>query len=286
MIDLHVHTTASDGSYSPLEVVQLAARMNLTHLAITDHDTVAAVEETARHCDVYGITLIPAIELSSIYHGVSVDILGYGIDPTSPMLLNTLKRLAITRQERIAHMVKRLQEAGFPIELSDVQQAAADGVWGRPHIARALVNLGLVDTIKEAFERYIGKGKPAYIPKESLSSYDAIGLIAQVGGIAVLAHPRFLKMGEDDFQSMLRDLVGTGLGGIEVYYSQHSLEDVRRYEGLAKAFGLIVTGGSDFHGKNKPDIALGEGPLGQPIEARIATDLIRAIETFRKAKEA
>lgn len=283
MIELHCHTTASDGTYTPERLVEHAFELGITHLAITDHDSTAALDPAARACADRGIRLIPGVELSTSYKGRPMDILGYGFDPDAPVLKRALADMIDKRNARTPKIVARLQEEGVPIALEDVLQAASGDAVGRPHIARALVNRGVVASVQEAFERYIGRGCPAYVPKEVFQPGEAIGVIREAGGIAVLAHPRFLKFTEGEFEALLDFLTGAGLGGIEAYYSQHSREEAERFAAAAAKRGLVATGGSDFHGENKPDIPLGIGPEGQPLPERIAEELIVAIERRHSA---
>lgn len=279
MIDLHCHTTASDGSLAPLELVEKAAALSMTHLSITDHDTTAGLTEARQACHDASIVLIPGIELSTRYDGRPMDILGYGIDSESSELQRGLARLVKARYERIPRMIARLQEAGLDIAVDDVIDHVGGDVIGRPHVAQALVRKGIVADVNEAFKRYIGRGQAGYVPKEVLSYEDAIRLIRAAKGIAVLAHPGFLKLESRRFEMLLDQLMDAGLAGIEVYYSLHTPDEVTNYAETAKKRGLLATGGSDFHGRSKPDIELGMGPEGKPLPTSLAIDLLRAIES-------
>lgn len=274
MIDLHTHTTASDGTYTPEDLVALAHELGISHLAITDHDSVQAIAPAREACKKLGITLIPAIELSVRYRDRPMDILGYGIQPDHPRLTEALATQIERRNRRIPLMLKRLEERGLNLTEADVREAAQGQVIGRPHIARALVDKGVVDSIAEAFEKYLGRGRSGYVPKEVLAPIDAIQLIKKTGGLAVLAHPTYLRFDGDEFEVMLGELIEAGLEGIEVYYSQHTQEEVEAYEQAAKRHGLLATGGSDFHGANKPHIRLGIGPMGQPLHEELALNLL------------
>lgn len=274
MIELHCHTTASDGTLSPSELVRHAHRLGVTHLAITDHDTVAGVRLAQPLCAERSIHLIPAVELSTRDDGVSLDILGYGIDVDADPLTRALDAVVAARNERAPKMVARLREAGFSVTMDDVLDAAAGGVVGRPHIARALVDRGVVANVKEAFRTLLGEGCVGYVPKEVLTPDQAVSVIRSAGGLAVLAHPCYVGHAPLRFLHMLDRLTAAGLEGLEVYYSQHTEEDVARYAAAARERQLLATGGSDFHGENKPHIALGSGPGGRPLPASLAEVLL------------
>lgn len=278
MIDLHCHTTASDGTLSPKALVEHAAKLGLTHLAITDHDSTQGVLDAEGFCREMGIHLIPAIELSAAIDGQPVDLLGYGIDPRHPPLLAALDDMVGRRRRRISEMIVRLRAEGVELGEEEVHAQAAGGVVGRPHVARALVQRGIVQSVSDAFERYLKRGRAGYVPKENFSPEEAIALIVNAGGLPVLAHPRYLKLDEEACDRLLDRLIAAGLGGIEVYYSQHTPQDVARFESAARERKLVATGGSDFHGANKPHILLGRGPQGEPLPAVLAERLLAAID--------
>lgn len=284
MVDLHTHTTASDGSLTPTQLVEAAAKIGLSHLAVTDHDTVGGVEEAAQACRVHGITFIPGIELSTVYDGKSIDMLGYGVDPSHPSLAVVLKKASEERNERVGKMVGQLQSAGYPIEQHAVDRLAAGGVPGRPHVALALVESGVVGSVKQAFDELVGRGKVGFVPKKNLPSKQAIALIKEAGGVAVVAHPMFLKMDETSLERMLIEFKRVGLAGLEVYYSRHGKDDVDCYRRIANNLNLVMTGGSDFHGDSKPDIKLGMGPQGSHLKQSIAANLLAAIKTVKSAR--
>lgn len=286
MIELHCHTTASDGTLSPEALVEHAAALGLTHLAITDHDTTKGSLEAAPLCRERRITLIPAIEISSTYDGRSMDLLGYGIDPRDPELLKGLDAMVHRRLLRIPKMIERLRTAGVEVSEEEVYALAPDGVVGRPHVAQALVNRGVVADVAEAFEKYLARGRIGYVPKENLSPEEAIGLITEAGGVAVLAHPRYLNFTDDRLEAMLDRLTAAGLAGIEVYYSQHTEDDVERFAYIAAKRGLVATGGSDFHGSRKPHIRLGIGPQGRPLQKELAERLLERIESRKGRRPA
>ena len=266
LCDLHTHTTASDGSDSPSELVRLAEASGLSAVAITDHDTVSGIEEALRASDQLNIEVIPGVELSVIANKGNMHILGYFIDKDSPALLKTLNIVQKARAERNPKMVARLNELGIGISMTMLEEMAQGGQVGRPHFARALVELGAVRTVQEAFDRYLKRGAPAYCPKSVLKPVDAIETIHRSNGVAVLAHPFSLKCEtRGELVGIVDELVAAGLDGLECYYSEHSKEFTRELIGIARQRGLVVTGGTDYHGKAKPFIKLGSGKGGLKI---------------------
>jgi len=259
-VDLHSHSTASDGTFAPADVMRLAKKSGLTGLALTDHDTIAGIAEAAAEAEKVGITFLPGIEISAVppIDNGTLHILGYGIDPASPILTAMTRALIEARDNRNPQIITRLRELGIDISMDEVLAQANGGVLGRPHIAAVLVRKGVVPTIKQAFNEYLGQGGKAYFDKERLAPRAAISRIRESGGVAVLAHPVQLRTTNDaQLERALKDLVDLGLQGIEVIHSDHSDEMVKKYSKLAERFGLLKSGGSDFHGKNKKDIQLG-----------------------------
>ncbi|RIL08555.1 PHP domain-containing protein [bacterium] len=251
-IDLHAHTTASDGSLAPRELVALAAAHGVTHLAVTDHDTTAGLAEAAAAAQDLGITLVPGIELSTEADGISTDILGYFVDPAAPALQAVLARIRTVRQTRVVTMVERLRELGAPITLDDVYAfAGADTAIARPHVARALVAAGFVDDVPDAFRRYIGRHGPAYAERYKLTAPEACRLVRAAGGVPVVAHPTPPNDPLSDpkrLRTYLPPLVEAGLGGLECYYPGYPRKVNRWLEALAWHFRLVPTGGTDYHG--------------------------------------
>ncbi len=244
MIDLHIHSTASDGTCTPEELVKLAVNLGLKVIAIADHDSVDGIQPAIDEASKQGIEVIPAIELSSDLEGRDIHILGYFIDYKHPWFEHHLKDLRKARYERALKMVKRLQEVGLDILVKDVLKHTADGTAvGRAHLAQAMREKGYVDSIQEAFDRYIGKDGPCYVEKSIYSPREVIKIIKQVNGIPILAHPGISKV--DEF---IPDFIDAGLQGLEAYHSRHGRAQTLKYKRLAKKLGLIVTGGSDFHG--------------------------------------
>jgi predicted metal-dependent phosphoesterase TrpH len=253
-IDLHVHTTASDGRLTPQEIVELAAKQGVGLLAIADHDSVAAYAPAVEAARAYpGLKIIPAIELSSHAPGNEVHILGYFIQCASPVLEDELKILRDSREERARAMVVKLQGMGLDITLERVQEIAGAGSMGRPHIAQALMEKGLVNDFREVFDKYIGQGGPAYVDRHKLSPEQAIGLVLCCGGIPVLAHPTTLNL-----DALLPGMLAAGLMGLEVYYKDYFPETRQDLANLARKHRLIATGGTDYHGIEATEVMLGE----------------------------
>jgi predicted metal-dependent phosphoesterase TrpH len=266
IIDLHSHTTYSDGSASPHELVMLASEAGALALAITDHDTVAGLAEGRAAAQAAGIEFIDGIEISAEYSPGTMHILGYYIDAESEALLSTLEELRDARDNRNPKIASRLQALGIDISYDEVQALAGNEVVGRPHFARVLLEKGYVESIQDAFNRFLGKGAAAYEEKKRLSPDESIELIHRAGGVAVLAHPYQLKLSAADTDAMLGKLAGMGLDGVEAIYSRHSKTDRDIYSEMAARHGLLVTGGSDYHGTYKPDISIvtGLGDLRVP----------------------
>jgi predicted metal-dependent phosphoesterase TrpH len=245
MYDLHIHSTASDGLLTPAEIISAAVEIGLTGLAITDHDTVGGIEEAYDFIDAHSIPLhlIPGIEMNAEIDENEVHILGYFIDYHSSRLLNKLKEIKEARWERAQKMVYKLKSMGLAISLEHVERLARGDLIGRPHIAQALTEKGYVFSIKEAFKKYIGKGRPAYIPRYKFMPQEAIQLIREAGGIPILAHPGLLSD-----KKLVCEVIDMGVVGLEVYYPEHTFQQVNDFLRLCQELNLLVTGGSDFHG--------------------------------------
>ena len=258
--DLHTHSTASDGSDTPSRLMELAKEVGLSAIALSDHDTVAGLEEAAEAAGRLGIEFIPAVELSCQFHKGNMHMLGYYIDAAHPGFRAVLEKVQAARAERNPKILKKLADLGILITMEELEALAQGGQIGRPHIARALVEKGVVKDVSQAFEKFLKRGGRAYAPKSILSPEAAISSIKEAGGIPVLAHPFSLKAeGPEELQAIVTDLKAKGLMGMECYYSEHSKEFTSQCIELARALGLAVTGGSDYHGKAKPYIKLGRG---------------------------
>lgn len=258
-VDLHCHSTASDGTFAPAAVVALAVRSGLTALALTDHDTVAGVPEAAEAARKSGIDFLPGIEIScDVPKPATMHLLGYGVDPHSPILLDMTRRLIEGRNDRNPKIIQRLNELGVKISMEELAAEANGGVIGRPHIAAILLRKGYVSSMKNAFDKYLAPGGAAYFDKERISPKQAIDMVRQSGGLPVLAHPSQLRTENDaQLDRTIKDLADLGLAGVEVIHSDNSEAMVAKYTALADKYGLLKTGGSDFHGSNKKDISLG-----------------------------
>jgi len=258
-VDLHCHSTASDGTFAPSDVVALAVRSGLSALALTDHDTVAGVPEASEAARKAGIDFLAGIEIScDVPKPATMHLLGYGVDPESPVLLDLTKRLIAGRNDRNPKIINRLNELGIKITMEELKAEAKGGVIGRPHIAAILLRKGYVSSMKNAFDNYLAPGGAAYFDKERVSPRQAIDMVRASGGLPVLAHPSQLRSENDaQLERTIKDLADLGLAGLEVIHSDHNDALVARYTALADKYGLLKTGGSDFHGTRKKDISLG-----------------------------
>ncbi len=269
LIDLHAHTTASDGSLTPAELVGLAAGIGLKAVAVTDHDNVDGLPEALAKGREIGLEVVPGVEISAEYKPGTMHILGYLVDPEAAGLGPRLNELQEARRNRTPKIVAKLRELGLDITVEDIQAAAGGLQVGRPHFAKVLQDKGYAASFNEAFDKYLGKGAPAYVDKFRFSPAEAVGLIHEAGGLAVLAHPFTLRQDDPaELEEMIVGLKNDGLDGLEVYYSEHTPEMTRLYLELAARHGLLPTGGSDFHGDNKNGISLGRGrgDLAVPYE--------------------
>lgn len=259
-VDLHAHTVYSDGSVSPADLVTTAASYGASAVAITDHDTVGGLIEARAAADRAGIEFVDGIEISAEYSPGTMHILGYCIDANSPALKSKIEELQRARARRNPEIVARLQSLGFEMDYDEVLDVAGKEIVGRPHFARLLLAKGYVATMQEAFDKYLAKGAAAYVEKMRLSPGDAIALIHDAGGVAVLAHPYQLRLSLfAEEEALIEELAALGLDGIEAIYSRHSETQRTAYSEMAKRHGLLVTGGSDYHGSFKPDIDLVKG---------------------------
>jgi 3',5'-nucleoside bisphosphate phosphatase len=267
--DLHLHTHFSDGTYSPEELVEHARRVGLRAIAVTDHDTVEGCERAARACAARDLEFVAGAELTCEIDGWEVHLLGYYLDTTDPWLLQELAVFQRVRQERVREMVERLRELQLPIEAETVFALANCHSPGRPHVARALVQQGVCGTVDEAFERFLKKHRPAYVPKFKMSARQAISLIHNAGGLAVVAHP-----GLNNNDQIIPRLVEASVDGIECWHTKHTRATAERYVALARQYGLLITGGSDCHGLSKGKPLIGsvrlDWPYFEALQARAA----------------
>lgn len=259
MIDLHTHSTESDGTLTPQELMQLASDIGLSAIALTDHDTVGGLSKAKPVAESLGIELVPGIELSTDYNGTEVHMLGFYIDDTNPAFLKKLQEFIDSRNLRNEKMAFLLQKEGFSITLEDLYREYPDSVITRAHFARYLVEHGYVKDRDTVFRKYLGDNCRCYVPREKITPFEAIDLIHLGGGLAFFAHPVLCHMNPDRLRFFVRDLKEAGLTGMEAVYSMNSPGDERNMKKLAQEFDLLISGGSDFHGENKPYIHLGTG---------------------------
>ena len=271
--DLHIHTDFSDSTFSPEEVARCAGERGLSAIAICDHDCVDGIAPCADAASSLGIEVIPGIELTVEKEDAEIHILGYFIDWKTEWFRKRLKDMQEARIGRIHRMVEKLNAAGIDVKAEDVFKLAGRGTVGRLHLAQAMLKTGKVKSFKEAFNKYIGFAKPCYAYHAKFSALEAMELLLKVGGVPVLAHPGI--MNKDEY---IPELVGLGLRGIEVYHTDHNAGTVRRYEELAKQYGLLMTGGSDCHGmgKGKPLIGTTRVPYELVEKLKAESEKIRS----------
>lgn len=275
MIDLHSHTTASDGQHEPEELVRLARAAGVTTLALTDHDTVDGLARASAAATREGLALVAGIELSAMLFGREVHVLGHFIDPANAALAGLSRGLIRERRARMERMVERLVQMGLPVTLREVERFSGGENLGRPHLARALVERGWVRDVKEAFDRFIGNGGPAFVARAELPAHEAIALIHGAGGTATLAHPGVSKVAAHE----LAELRAAGLDGLEVHHSDHNPSVRAKFLALAQSNGLVPTAGSDFHGEAvAPNRTLGSASMPADDFARL-----RALASARSA---
>jgi len=264
-VDLHSHSTVSDGSFPPETVVRKAKEAGLAGLALTDHDNIGGVEAALRAGEAHSLLVIPGVEISAEFDRGTCHILGYFFDPLDETLQKKLAYLQQARAERNPKIAKKLQDLGIDITYDEVRAIAGSDQVGRPHFARILMDKGIVRDFNEAFDRFLGKDKAAYVDKFRYRPEEAFEIIQAAGGVVVLAHPYTLNLSDEELTLLLRKWVDLGLRGMEVFYPDHTEEMIGRYSRIADSLNLIKTGGSDFHGNNKEGSVLGDcGPLGCP----------------------
>ncbi len=279
-IDLHTHTTCSDGTFSPSDLVSLASSRGLEAIAVTDHDTIAGLSQALETGNSLNIEVITGAELSIEYplpESGHMHLLGLFLEPGSRELKEGLEWLRQKREERTPRILNILHEQGVHITETEIMEKSGGGSVGRPHIARLLLEKGYVDSMQEAFDSYLKKGAVAYVPKEKFPLERAIEMILSANGIPILAHPYTLKLGAKELEDLLISMKEMGLRGIEAHYSNHSEDQTAQFLALAEKLDLLVSGGTDFHGENKPDIQLGTG-LG---DLRIPSSVLEKLKKGR-----
>ncbi len=275
-IDLHIHSTASDGSYSPEEVVRKSASLRLTIIALTDHDSTDGIAPAQAAALTFpGLTVIPGVEINTDVATGEAHVLGYFIDYENGDLQTELARLRNSRLERAQGMLAKLADLGIHIEWQRVQELAGDGSIGRPHLAKALLEKGYIASFPEAFDRYIGRHGPAYVERAKIEPSEAVTLILRCNGLPVLAHPLTVK----DPESLILELKAAGLAGIEAYYNSYTAEETDHLVNLARNHGLITTAGTDFHGLG----SAGEAMIGDvEVPNEVAERIITLTEQWRQ----
>ena len=266
-VDLHLHTTASDGVMTPSQIVRYAKAKGLRAIAITDHDTIEGLEEGLLEGSRIGFEVIPGLEISVQHSPGSMHLLGYLFDIHHPLLTERLQYLQHARAERNPKIAEKLKALGIKVTYDEVLKASGGGQVGRPHFAQVLMEKGYVRTFQEAFDRFLKKGAAAYVEKVRFTISEALHFINEAGGVAVLAHPKTLGMnGPSDLENLVVQLVREGLKGIEVYYPEHSPSEVAQYKALAERYSLLTTGGTDYHGieGNELDVGVGRGEMKLP----------------------
>lgn len=277
-IDLHVHSTFSDGTLTPTELVSHAIEMGLSAMALTDHDTIDGVEEAIQAGAKNNLEIIPGIELSTFYNNKEIHIVGLYIDYTNEVFKKELENLRNVRQNRNLKICEAFHKLGIEINYDDMLKKYGDIVITRAHFADYLLEKGIVGSRNEAFDRYLGDSRPCNVPRKKMSPAEAITLIKSVGGIPILAHPTLYHLGKDEMNKLLKYLCEAGIVGIEGIYSTYTMGEEIEIKSLAKKYNLLISGGSDYHGANKPklELGIGYGHLCVPYDI---------LETLKKYKE-
>lgn len=256
-IDLHVHTTASDGTLSPAQVVERAKEAGISALAVTDHDTMAGVAAAQAAGRALGVEVLPGIEISADYRGEDTHVLGYGLDGACPALREVLDWVGEDRRRRNREIARRMAADGIPVSLEALEAEHPGATIGRPHFARVLVEQGRAASVSDAFARFLDPGKCYYLPRTYLPLARAVAVIRRCGGVAVLAHPLQYGYAPAELRALAAEAAALGVAGMEIYYTGYTPEQRAALAALAEEFGLFATGGSDFHGENKSHIRLG-----------------------------
>ena len=280
-IDLHVHSTASDGTLTPAEVVDRAVELGLSAFALTDHDTLRGVAEAKERAafhkaNGHAIEVYSGVEISAAYKNKDIHILGLLVDETNEILERILNSFLENRNRRNEKVIEKFAERGIEISMEELTADAPDSVITRAHFARVLMKKGIVTSVQEAFEKYIGDDGPCYVAREYMSPEQAISSIRKAGGVPVLAHPLLYNLPHDELYALVERLKKASLKGIEVYYSNNCGQDEANVKALANHFGLICTGGSDFHGAVKPAIELGSGKGNLKIPYSVLENVMSA----------
>jgi predicted metal-dependent phosphoesterase TrpH len=278
LIDLHTHTTASDGTYTPSELVRYAKTIGLSLIAITDHDTISGIEEALYESKNVGIEILPGVEIS-VSDEIEIHMLSYFKEDNYKDVDIMLEPLRLERETRNVKVIDKLNELGYHCTVEEAKKISRGDILARPHIARLMLNKGYVKSIDEAFEKFIGEGKKAFFPKARITAKEAITKVVELGGLPVLAHPVHLKLQNDELEKLLEKLISFGLVGMEVFYADNSNDYTGYLSRLAVKYGLVSTGGSDFHGTNRGRTDLGVGKGNLRIDYRNYEDLAKRFKT-------
>lgn len=289
-IDLHMHSTASDGTLSPAQIVASAMaeagnKKEPVVIALTDHDTVAGIPEFMKEAEKYKerLTAVPGVEISTDYHGVEIHVLGYNIDIHNAALLERLKVCRESRDGRNEKIIQKLQEQGIQITMDDIRPADPNETIARPHIAKQLLKKHYVSSVKEAFDKYLAEGRCCYVERIMPTPQEAISLIKNSGGIAVLAHLMYYKkLDAAQKATLAAELKEAGLDGIETYYNTYTPEEEEFVKSIAKEHALLRTGGTDFHGQNKPHISLFKGQGEMEVPEDILPEFLEAVGEIKR----
>ena len=280
LIDLHTHSCCSDGSMTPRELVAHAKESGISAIALSDHDGVDGVREAMEEGERLGVEVIPAIEFS-VVSDTETHVLGYFIDPESPAIGRAMDKIFEARTYRARVTLEKLNELGFPITEEEVREVAGGSLLCRAHYARVLQDKGLVGSVKEAFDKYLANGRPAYCGKQAITAEEAIELIHAAGGIAFVAHLHLIRLSDEELYAFLKRLKAAGLDGIEGYYTEYTPEMQEKYQRMASELGLQLSGGTDFHAAMKPHIAIGRGTG----ELRIPYTVLENMKKYYKNKK-
>lgn len=283
-IDLHTHSNKSDGSMSPRELVRHAAECGLAAIALSDHDTVAGVDEALDAGREYGVEVVPAIELS-VQSATETHILGFYIDHHSKVLRDALENINSVRRQRTVNTCEKLRALGFDVTMEEAEAIAPAGIIGRAHFARLMVDKGYISSVKEGFEKYLGNGRPAYDGTQYLTAEAAVKLIDDIGGVSFVAHPHLIRLSDDALAAFLKTLKAQGLSGIEGYYNEYTPEMQEHFQALARSLGLHISGGSDYHAKMKPHIEIGVGQGNMQVPYSVLEDIKRLVAEKHKNTE-
>ncbi len=279
-IDLHTHSSCSDGSLTPPELADAARQAGVSAIALTDHDSVNGIAQITAAGEEIGLEIVPGVELSTEYGTEEVHVVGLFIDPANPSLTDQLQAFRDNRNNRNLKMIDKLrEEAGFVITADEIYARNPGSVIARPHIARYLVETGQVKDVQTVFDEYIAQGKSCYVERYKISPVEAVRLVHEAGGLAVLAHPCLYKISREELLGLVRQMKEAGLDGIEALYSRNQGSDEEDFRRIAADFDLLLSGGSDFHGASKPDIRIGTGKGN----LMIPYELLEKMKAYRQA---